>query len=275
MNAFLDGARVLLSLAFLTYASWSDFKKREVSNMVWVIFAPLAFALTSLQIYTLNLTSSPEFVQQTLYVYALSFTVTFTLSYILFYAGAFGGADAKALICISIAFPSYPIYLLQPQFGFVSPLFPVTTFSNGVLLASLSVFYAVIRNLVWKHRTGKKLFGGFEMESKWRKTLTFLCGYKVKTEELEKREHLYPLEDIRVVGTGKGERKLVVMPKDENRKEIVERILNAARQGKLQNEVWVTPGLPLLIFITAGFIVALFFGDIVWVFLQSTLMKAG
>jgi len=263
----LDGTRVILCLAFLTYASWSDFKKREVSNIVWTIFAPFALALTSLQFLLFD--------PHLLYVYGLSFVVTSAFSLAIFYAGAFGGADAKALICLALALPTYPAHLLRPLSGFVSPLsfllFPIATFCNAVLLASLSVFYAILRNFLWKRRTKMKLFEGFEKESKWRKFLTFLCGYKVETAELKKGKHLYPLEDIRVVDVGESERKLLVMPKDEESGEIVERILKATRQGKITDGVWVTPGLPLLIFVAAGLIIALVFGDIIWVVFRLAL----
>ena len=231
--------------------------------MVWVAFAPLALALTSLQVFL--------FAPQLLLLYALSFAATSALSIVLFYAGAFGGADAKALICLSLALPTYPVYFLQPFFSYVVPLLPITIFCNAVLLAALSVFYAITRNYLWKDRTGKRLFEGFEKESKWRKVLTILCGYKVEAAKLEKGGYFYPLEDVHVGETGEIERKLIVMPKDEKREEVIERILNAARRGKLPKEVWVTPGLPFLIFITAGFIVALIFGDIVWVILSSAL----
>lgn len=258
MDEALDGIRVFLCLSFLIYASWSDLKKREVSNMVWVAFAPLALALTSLQYL---------FAPQLLPLYALSFAVTSALSAALFYAGAFGGADAKALICLSLALPTYPVHLLQPFFSYMVPFFTITIFCNAVLLAALSVFYAITRNCLWKGRTGKRLFEGFEKESKWRKVLTILCGYKVEAAELEKGGYWYPLEDIHVSEAGETERKLIVMPKDEKREEVIERILNAARRGKLPKEVWVTPGLPFLIFITAGFIIALIYGDIVWIIL--------
>jgi len=244
------------------YASWSDYKTREVSNKVWAILAPSAFALTSLQF----LMFAPESLQ----TYALSFIITSALSLVLFYAGAFGGADAKALICLSLALPSYPEHLLQLPY-LVSPLFPITVFTNAVLLAALSVFYAIIRNLFWKGRTKRGLFEGLEKESIGRKILTLLCGYKVKIDELERKEYLYPLEDIFVTETGESRRKLLVFPKDEERKDIVERIVKARNGGKFENEVWGTPGLPMLIFITAGLIVALAFGDIVWILLHSVL----
>ena len=37
-------ASIAVSLAVLFYASWSDYKTREVSNRVWAIYAPIALA---------------------------------------------------------------------------------------------------------------------------------------------------------------------------------------------------------------------------------------
>ena len=256
MNEIFDGARVFLCLAFLVYASWSDYKTREVSNKVWAVLAPSAFALTTLQFFM--------FTPESLYNYALSLIITSALALALFYAGAFGGADAKALICLSLALPSYPNYFLQQPQNIVSPIFPIIVFTNAVLLAALSVFYAVLRNLVWKSRNEEGLFEGVEKESIGRKILTLLCGYKVRISELETVEHLYPLEDVYVTETGESGRRLLVFPKDEEREAIVERILKATSEGKFGNEVWITPGLPLLIFITIGLIVSLTFGDIIW-----------
>jgi len=247
----------------MVYASWSDWKKREVSNKVWAVLAPLAFALTTIE-YVF-------FAQWLLFHFFVSFTVTFVLATVLFYAGAFGGADAKALICLALALPYYPVYLLSSA-AFFSPFLPLWVFSNAVLLAAFAVVYALIRNLLWKLRTGAKLFAGFEKESVWRKILVSLTGYKVELATLEKKNaHLYPLEDIATKETGESERRLLVFPKDETQETIVTRILSSAHEGKLQNGVWVTPGLPLLIFITAGLIIALLFGDIVWLLLRFIL----
>jgi len=266
MNQILDGARVLLSLSFLIYASWEDWKKREVSNKVWAVFAPLALLLTFVQFILFA---------GDLSLYTLSFAVTSGLAIILFYAGAFGGADAKALICLSLALPYYPTELFSTfetsaSAVIVSPLFPITIFSNSVLLAALTVVYALLRNLLWKLKTGNKLFEGFEKESFGRKLLALLTGYKINVAKLERYEYLYPLEDIATEGS-QVDRRLLVMPKDENREQIVERILDSVRTGKIRNDVWATPGLPMLIFVTAGLVIALVFGDIVWLILASLL----
>ena len=264
-NEVFDGVRVSVCLTFLVYASWSDLETREVSNKVWAVFAPIALALTSLQLFMF-------FDPQLLHTYVLSFALTSVVSVTLFYAGAFGGADAKALICLSLALPSYPTNLVQPLLSLGYSLFPITVFCNGVLLAASSAFYALFRNCLWKHKTGRKLFEGFEKESISRKILALLCGYKVDLTKLEKIGHVYPLEDISTAENGESERKLLVFPKDEDRKQIVDRVLNAKREGKLQDDVWITPGLPMLVFITAGLIVALLFGDIIWSILRLILV---
>ena len=267
LNETLDGVRIILTLSFLAYASWSDWKKREVSNKVWAVLAPLALLLTSVQYVLFG---------GDLLLYVLSFAVTSSLAIVLFYAGAFGGADAKALICLSLALPYYPRDLFSAFATFtsavlVSPLFPITVFSNSVLLAAFTVVYSLLRNLSWKLKTGNKLFEGFEKESFGRKLLVLLTGYKINVAKLERYEYLYPLEDISVTEDKQADRKLLVMPKDESREQIVERMLDAVQTGKIQNDVWATPGLPMLIFITAGLVIALVFGDIIWIILASLL----
>ena len=265
LNQVLDGARIILCGSFLIYASWSDYKTREVSNKVWVIMGPLALALTMFQF----LVYSPQPIQ-VIMSYGLSFAITSALAIGVFYAGGFGGADAKALMCIALALPFYPNHLLSQPPSFVSPLFPMTIFTNSVLLGALSVFYALSRNLLWKIKTRNGLFEGMETESFGRKILSLISGYKVKVSKL-KKGHLFPLEDIAVNAEGDKKRKLLVFPKYEEREEIVARVLANTKEESLDNGVWATPGLPLLIFITAGLIIALVYGDIVWFLLRAFL----
>jgi len=261
LNEILEAARVILSLSFLLYASWSDWKQREVSNKVWILFAPLAFLLTIIQFVFYS--------QRLLFSYALSFVITSAMSVALFYAGAFGGADAKALMCLALALPS-PIYLM-PSVRLFLPVFPFTVFSNAVLLAAFTAVYALVRNSLWRLRNNAKLFAGLENESLWRKLTALLTGYKVEPTQLERNPHIYPLEDITAEKNGENKRMLLTFPKDETREAIVARILSAGREGKIRNHIWVTPGLPLLIFITAGLIIALLLGDLIWILLRFLL----
>ena len=101
--------------------------------------------------------------------------------------------------------------------------------------------------------------------------LTLLSGYKISVEKLEESEFLYPLEDIQVSETGEKKRRLLVFPKDEEREGIVQRIVATAKEGERIDWVWATPGLPMLVFITVGLIIALVLGDFVWIILSYLL----
>jgi prepilin signal peptidase PulO-like enzyme (type II secretory pathway) len=86
---------------------------------------------------------------------------------------------------------------------------------------------------------------------------------------LEKKDYLIPLEDLDARLEEK--RKLIAIPRDEEREKIVSRLLEAKSNGQIQGDVWATPGLPMLVFITAGLVIALVFGDILWTILYSIL----
>jgi hypothetical protein len=126
----------------------------------------------------------------------------------------------------------------------------------------------LLYNIVWRLRTGNKLFGGtYKNESAGRKLIVILTGYKASVEKMKQKWHVYPLEDIEENTTKPSERNLLAVPKDEGRDAIVKRLDAAVKAGKISDHVWATPGLPFLIFMTAGLLLALFVGDLIWVFI--------
>jgi len=262
LQSFIIATKIILSLAFLVYASWNDYKTREVSNRVWAVYAPFALCLSLIELLLYEPAKLPFF--------GLSFGITVGLALLLFYSGGFGGADSKALMCIALALPFSTEILFKPIFGEVSPLsqnlFPLTIFTNSVLFAATSGLYMLSRNLIQQAETGKKLFEGtLATESIGKKLLVLITGYKVPIIKLKEKWHIYPMEDIADDSTNQLNRKIVLLPKDEGRNEIIDRLSNAIETGKITDHVWATPGLPMLIFITLGLITALFLGDIVWI----------
>jgi preflagellin peptidase FlaK len=269
LQAIFIVAKVAISLAFLLYASWSDYKTREVSNRVWAYYAPIALFLSLAELLLYEPSKLPLF--------GLSFGLTAGIALLLFYSGGFGGADSKALMCIALALPFSTEKLFTPIFASgVSPLaqniFPLTIFSNSVLFAAASGLYMLLRNLVQRAKTGKKLFeGSLSTESIGKKLLVLITGYKISVAKLKEKWHVYPMEDLDDDGETSLKRRLVVVPKDEGRNEIVERLSSAVDTGKIDDHVWATPGLPMLIFITIGLIVVLLFGDLVWLLVNFIL----
>jgi preflagellin peptidase FlaK len=261
-------AQIALTLAILLYASWSDYKTREVSNSVWAIYAPIALGLSLTELLLFDPAQLP--------LYGLNFGVTAGLALLLFYTGGFGGADSKALMCIALALPFAPLALFTPLLvEGASPIsqviFPITIFGNAVLFAAASGVYMVLRNVLWHQKNGSRMFEGtLGAESIAKKFLVLMTGYKMTIAKLKEKWHIYPMEDIEE-GEGSQKRKLLVVPRDEGRDKIVERLSSAVEAGRINEYVWATPGLPMLIFVTLGLVVALFFGDIVWLLVRFVL----
>ena len=269
MQTIFIAANVTLTLTILLYASWSDYKTREVSNRVWAIYAPTALILSLTQLLLYDQTKLP--------FYGLSFGLTAIFALILFYSGGFGGADSKALMCIGLALPFSTQILFTPLIPTgTSPLalniFPLTIFSNSVLFAAASGLYMILRNLIQRATTRNPLFEGtLATESIGKKILVMITGYKMPIAKLKEKWHVYPMEDINDTEENTLKRKLVIVPRDEGRTEIVERLSKANDAEKITDRVWATPGLPMLIFVTLGLIVALVFGDLVWILVSAVL----
>jgi len=268
MQQLLSITRTTLAIAFLLYASWSDYKTREVSNKVWIAFAPMAFALTFAELFFYE----PE----NLIFYGLSFAITAAVALLLFYSGGFGGADSKALMCLALALPFYPAGMTLSIVPEISPIskifFPFSIFSNAVLLAAAAALYMLAKNLAWQHKTREGLFEAHYMGATFTtKILVLMTGYKMPLDKIKEKWHVYPIEDVEENTDGSVLRKLAVFPKDETRTAIIERLETAIKTNKIHDKIWATPGLPMLIFITAGLIIGLVFGDVIWLLIRLVL----
>lgn len=253
MYEWLEVTRACLSFLFLTASSWYDYKKREVSNWVWLIFAPLGLMFSLLQFYY---TRDQVF----LLFMGLSLLIVTGVSLALFYLGFFGGADAKALICLSLALPVYPSYL-NPGTRVILPFFPLSVLSNAVFFSSMSIFSIALYNLYRRLRTGENLFEGFEDEPLWKKVLAFFTGIKVDVKGLCNSHHYIPLETISRGENGENIRRLKIFFRlsEDSTQDISS--LNDF-YSNIEGKIWVTPSLPFLVFITIGFIAVHFLGDI-------------
>jgi preflagellin peptidase FlaK len=181
-------------------------------------------------------------------------------------------------MCIALSLPFSVGTLLGPlsplgESPLAQNIFPLTIFSNGVLFAAATGIYMLLYNVVWHARSGKKFFEGtLTKESIGKKLLVVITGHRVPLDKLKATWHIYPMEDVALeVGDESPKRNLLVVPKDEGRDDVVSRLSKASDEGKIDKNVWATPGLPMLIFITAGLIAALIVGDVVWILISAVL----
>ena len=163
------------------------------------------------------------------------------LAYILYLLNLYGGADAKAIMVLSALFPIYPHFNGYPilKIGFI---FAFSVLSNSVIVAPILAIIMFIRNII-KERF--KISGSI---------LYYFIGYRVDIDSIPKFHNLLEYFDengnlIRV--------KRAVEPNDE----IISRLKYFAKEKNVK-KIWVTPALPFILFITAGYIVAFFIGDI-------------
>ncbi len=243
----LDEIRILICIPFLLYSCYSDFKTRRVTNKIWPPMIGIGVVLAILNFHT----HGTYFLMR----FALSVTVLSALAYLLFKINAFGGADAKAIIALSILVPTFPSFEL---FGRTLPLtgipplnlFAFSAFGNAVLLTlvvPVALFIYNLTRLSPREWTGKPSY--------------LFIGYKSEISKLKNR-HIRLIQDF-IEQNGK------VVPKfrfsgvqvDDA---LIEKLQRLSRDGKIPEKVWVMPSMPFVVSLAIGFATAIIYGDLIY-----------
>ena len=237
------------SAGVLVVASVSDLKSREVSNRVWMLYGPVALLLFIMRII-LSFGDAPV-----LLVSALS---TIAVAFLLFQFGMMGGADSKALMCLGLALPVPPgIVSALWQAPFPLYPYPIAILANSLLLSIGSGVVVLARNLV----RGTN-FRGLERESVLTKLMALFTSYKTSFTILQSSTHLYPAERVDLVESKPIRHFRLFSSAEEEREKLVAGLENYKAQGLFADGVWVTPGLPHLVFLTASLATILVIGDL-------------
>ncbi|WP_435092768.1 A24 family peptidase [Halorubrum sp. N11] len=138
MFATLPDALRLFVVPVFAWAALRDVRTRRLPNRLWpplYAFGALLLLWEIAAIWPLAGVEGRLFLVQA----AISLLFVAPLGYAFWYLGAFGGADAKALIAIAVLFPTFPEYavagaklpLVETQIG----VFSLTVLTNTVLIA--------------------------------------------------------------------------------------------------------------------------------------------
>ena len=247
----LDVASILVTFVFFSLGSYFDLKSREVSDRVWLAYAPCGVALTISRLI---------FAESALFLVAASVILTIIVSFGLFYLGLFGGADAKAIICLGLTIPIAPS-TYQPLIGYAYPFFPIIVTITSYLCSTSVVAWLGIRNVNRYFHQGEQMFAGLHEESRWRKVLACLTGFPVELAKLRSTFYLYPMEEVVQANSVVHRSFRLFVRAEEDRDQEISRLENQLRQIGYAGEIWVTPGLPQLLFILLALIITLIFGD--------------
>ena len=250
----LDAASILITFVFFSLGSYFDVKSREVSDRVWLAYAPFGVALTIGRLIVS---------QSALFLVAASISLTVVVSFGLFYLGLFGGADTKAILCLGLAIPIAPS-TYRPLIGYAYPFFPIVVTITSYLCSTSVVVWLGLRNIGHYIHRGKQMFEGFHEESTWRKALACLTGFPVEQARLRSTFYLYPMEEVVRSNSGVHRAFRLFVSAEEDRDQEISRLENQLQQIEYAGEVWVTPGLPQLLFLLVALIITLIMGDTIF-----------
>lgn len=218
----LDSIRIILSLSMLGIATVSDIRKREISDLIWIVFGAIGAILIP---FAADINGE-------LLKVGISLIVA-PIVLIIWRVGLFGGADAFALIALAVIAPGMTL-----SGGTISPF---TALTNAVILSITPMLVNVARNSVLL-ASGRNIFEGFE-ETRARKILAMFIGYRAQNPRFG-----FSIEQAK----GKHKKLRLSLQHAEN---------TAFCEKK---DTWITPGVPYLLFITAGYVLQLVYGDVLF-----------
>ena len=231
INLSLIIVNLAVAAMMLVLTSYLDLRKREVEDKVWLIFGGVGALLQAYEVYTRE--TSPVLL-------GVSVALAAIIGMGLYFFGFYGGADGKALIVVGVLVPVF-----APRIGLYS-IAPLIVLTNGVLISILLPVAILLFNATRLLRK-QPIFDGFS-EPWYRKALACFLGYK---QSGKPREFQFSME-----------------------KPVADRTERKFQFSMMQDDfetkgnTWVTPGIPLLVFFTAGYFVMLLYGDLVIALIQ-------
>lgn len=252
------------ALLFLSYASVEDIKTREIEDKVWkwLLLASIPIYIVRLGLYGLDFSIGVKML--------ISVLVGVTLALIIAFAGLWGGADAKAFICLSIISPLLvysPFSSNNRILELIDTLIPfsVTIFVTSYLLVIPLPLGILFFNIVRWIRN-RDLYN-FPEEQRKKKILACFVGYPSQLATLkEKIPWKYDFLEGKspegwkisfVTGFSLGE------PEEDLERR--QKLLSQAEEDN-RDSVWIQPSIPFLIPLSLGYLVSLLGGNLIFLF---------
>ncbi|MDV0446954.1 hypothetical protein MsAg5_08220 [Methanosarcinaceae archaeon Ag5] len=242
--------KILLCLFFLAAASRQDLKTRTVSDSIWIKLLFCSLPILIIETYFLGISHVISIVGTVFLMFAISAA--------LFYFRIFGGADTKALICLSILFPEDPISFFESA--------AMTTLMNSVIFIFVLPIFLLLKNI--------KNFKQQNTKPALKELPLFLIGCKTDILKLtaesagKQKINGYPLlmERYDFSNSNTITSKKIVLTgidfRNEDEQRYVRKLRQMIRRGKISRMGWVTPGIPYLIPLTAGFLISVEVGNL-------------
>lgn len=225
---YLNIVRLISGFLILLYASYSDFKTRTASNVLWIIMIIIGIFLLIIQF----IFNGIENILNIIFIPILIIIFYFLFQLLPF----FGGADVKALMSLAILVPFEPTIALFPMWNSIMP-FAWIILSNSIFIYLIIPISLLFYNISKKNLEFPNCF----------------LGYKMDLNKAKDR-FVWPLEKI-----VNGKRKISYFSMNKEVNDIYDTF---EEKGFLK--IWVTPKVPFMIPLLVGFLLSFFVGDILF-----------
>ncbi len=245
---------ILLSIIPLSVGAYLDIRDRLVPNKVWLIQGILG--LLVLIWYSVDL----SFIQ-IIYI-VINIIIGFLFGFVSFITGAMGGADAKAIIVLSISSPFYFIKLFPwKTVTLIPPIFFI------VINMGITLLIFALLMLLYNLYSIKKMGPLFQGTSGGilSKINVLISAYRIDQINMDNMKHKDPVEEYSEENGWELSTSVFTAPMDDEEFEKVER---EARERAIETVkitgkkfLWVRPQPPGLVFLLIAYIYWLLLGS--------------
>ncbi len=242
---------IIVNISFLVIASIEDWKYREIQDRIWLYMLLFSLPLVAIKIVL----DKPTIIFYVYYGLNVFFGIMFGL--VMFYTGAWGGADSKAIIVLSITYPF--LQIINPPSNCFMPAILGISINFLIFFLSLVIAFAVYNVLFFVRH--KELFQGVD-GSIIKKIGVFISGYKEKIDLLKQKKFFDIAEEY------DGNKWILSSAfskvlDEEEEKEYIEKekelISLLEKSGK--KYVWIKPQPPGILFVLLAFLSYILFGS--------------
>ncbi len=241
----------------LLFGSYMDLRKREVSDIPWIIMAVVGLITTIIYIiFTENKAKDGTII-------GINLGVGIAIGLVLYYTGMMGGADAKAIMALSLNTAIYPfIYELTSLlvYDVVPPIF--NTFFNWLLALVLIYPIPLLFYNIYLKIKKKKLFENTNANFA-SKFLMMISGYLIPVEKAKNRTDIVYSEVYNVEEEEWEIKHFMQVPEIEEEEKYKQEVEERIKKTKREN-IWVKVLPPGIVFLLIGYILNIFLGNILF-----------
>jgi len=241
----------------LLFGSYMDLRKREVSDIPWIIMAVVGLITTIIYIiFTENKGEDGTII-------GINLGVGIVIGLVLYYTGMMGGADAKAIMALSLNTAIYPFKLAFTDgvvYNIVPPVF--NTFFNWLLALVLIYPLPLLFYNIYLKIKKQKLFENTNANFA-SKILMMISGYLISVEKAKNRTDIVYSEVFNEEDEEWEIKHFMQVPEIEEEDKYKKKVEEKIKKTKREN-IWVKVLPPGILFLLIGYLLNIFLGNILF-----------